>query len=241
MLWLGDLLPGAGWGLLDHRGEPKAAYHHLRRALAPVALWTVDEGLGGVVAHLANDLPRPLLAELRVALYSGGERLVGEASRGIELAPHSQAEWDVEELLGRFVDASWAYRFGPPAQDAIIVSLHGSEQAGERGLPIAQSARFPAGRPLHRETAERLGLGVSARALGDGTIELELGAERLLYGVRVQAPGCHSSDDCFTLEPRVPRRLELRPDGRSVVPQRASVSAVNMSGRVNVALPETSA
>jgi beta-mannosidase len=241
VLWLGDLLPGAGWGLLDHRGEPKAAYHHLRRALAPVALWTVDEGLGGLVAHLANDLPRPLLGELRVALYSGGERLVGEASRAIELAPHSQAEWDVEELLGRFVDVSWAYRFGPPAQDAIVVSLHGGEHGGKRGPTIAQSARFPAGRPLDRETPEHLGLQVSSRTLADGTIELELAAERLLYGVRVQAPGSYASDECFTLEPRVPRRLELRPDGRGAAPQRASVNAVNMSGRMNVALPDIAA
>ena len=29
VLWLRDLLPGAGWGVLDSRGEPKVAYHHL--------------------------------------------------------------------------------------------------------------------------------------------------------------------------------------------------------------------
>ena len=39
-------LPGAGWGVLDHRGEPKVAYHHLRRALAPVAVWTHRRGPG---------------------------------------------------------------------------------------------------------------------------------------------------------------------------------------------------
>ncbi len=57
VLWLRDLVPGAGWGLFDHRGVPKVAYHHLRRALAPVALWTTDEGLGGIVVHVANDRP----------------------------------------------------------------------------------------------------------------------------------------------------------------------------------------
>ena len=34
VLWLRDLSPGAGWGVVDHRGVPKVAYHHLRRALA---------------------------------------------------------------------------------------------------------------------------------------------------------------------------------------------------------------
>ena len=29
VLWLKDMLPGAGLGVVDHRGLPKVAYHHL--------------------------------------------------------------------------------------------------------------------------------------------------------------------------------------------------------------------
>jgi len=235
VLWLRDLRAGAGWGLLDHRGEPKAAYHHVRRALAPLALWTVDEGLGGVVAHLANDRPRTLRGELRVALYADGERRVGEAAREVELAPHSQGEWNVEELLGRFVDASWAYRFGPPAQDAIVVSLV-SEPPGGGAATLCTTARFPAGRPLRRESAASLGLTASARATPEGAVELELYAERLLYGVRVDAHGHRCSDDCFTLEPGVARRLVLEPAERGEVARTAALSALNMSGRLAVVL-----
>ena len=86
VLWLRDLLPGAGWGLIDHRGVPKLAYHHLKRALAPVAVWTVDEGLGGVVAHVANDRPAPLSASLRVALYRDREHRVSRR-------PASPSSW----------------------------------------------------------------------------------------------------------------------------------------------------
>ena len=86
VLWLRDLLPGAGWGLIDHRGVPKLAYHYLKRALAPVAVWTVDEGLGGVVVHVANDRAVPLIASLRVALYRDRELRVEEAITPIELA-----------------------------------------------------------------------------------------------------------------------------------------------------------
>ena len=78
VLWLRDLVAGAGWGVVDHRGAPKVAYHHLRRALAPAAVWTTDEGLGGVVAHVANDGPEPLDARLRVALYRDLEQRVGD-------------------------------------------------------------------------------------------------------------------------------------------------------------------
>ena len=92
--------PGAGWGVIDHRGEPKVAYHHLRRALAPVAVWTIDEGLGGVVAHVANDRPTALAGRLRVALYRDFEHRVDEAQEIVELAPHSTRQWDIEALLG---------------------------------------------------------------------------------------------------------------------------------------------
>ena len=57
ILWSRDLVPGSGWGVLDHRGDPKVVLHHLRRALAPVAVWTTDEGLNGISVHIANDRP----------------------------------------------------------------------------------------------------------------------------------------------------------------------------------------
>ena len=70
VLWLRDLRAGAGWGVLDHRGAAKVVYHHLRRMLAPVAVWSTDEGLSGFAVHVANDGPQAVRARLRVALYS---------------------------------------------------------------------------------------------------------------------------------------------------------------------------
>ena len=83
-LWLRDLAPGSGWGVLDHRGEPKVAFAHLARALAPVAVWSTDEGLGGIDVHVANDRPDALAARLRLALYRGFEQLVDEVVVDLE-------------------------------------------------------------------------------------------------------------------------------------------------------------
>ena len=56
LVWFArDLWPGAGWGVIDSAGRPKAAYWYLRRALAPVALLTADEGLNGLWLHAVND------------------------------------------------------------------------------------------------------------------------------------------------------------------------------------------
>ena len=54
---LHDLHPGAGWGIVDWQGNPKAAYHHVRRAMAPVAVWMTDERLNGVVSTWPTTRP----------------------------------------------------------------------------------------------------------------------------------------------------------------------------------------
>jgi beta-mannosidase len=233
VLWLHDLLPGAGWGLIDHLGRPKLAYHHLKRALAPVAVWTVDENLGGVVAHVANDGPVPLSASLRVALYRDREQRVGEARVPVALEPHSQGEWNVESVIGHFVDAAWTYKFGPPAQDAIVITLEEHENEGA-GI-LSQAMRFPASRPLERESPERLGLIARRQSLPDGTLRLTLSSRRLAYGVEIHAPGFRASDDGFSIEPGGERLVTLLPSGGGDSPQAGMISAVNMSGRVKIA------
>lgn len=231
VLWLKDVLPGAGWGVLDHRGEPKAALHHLRRALAPVAVWTTDEGLGGIDVHVANDGPRPLSAHLRVALYRDFAIPVEEAVREVEVAAHGALTLSVEGVLGRFVDVSWAYRFGPPAQDLVAVTLEGP--AGE---VISQAFRFPAGRPRVRAGADDLGLQGAVLRRDDGGWELRVAGRRFVDGVRVTIPGCRPGDDAFGVEPGHERRIALRgvPTGEP-----GTLTALNLGGRVRVPGPGT--
>jgi beta-mannosidase len=229
VLWLRDVQAGAGWGVVDSGGEPKVAYHHLRRALAPVAVWTVDEGLGGIVAHVANEGTDPLLARLRVALYRDFEQRVEEASEHLELGPHEQVERDVEAVIGRFVDASFAYRFGPPAHDAVVVSLESPD-----GALLSQAFRFPTGPPIDQEPAERIGLEATAVERGDGALELEVTTRRLAYGVRIHMPGYAASDDGFSVEPGGRRTVEVRPRAGDAQGPAGELAALNMSGRVPV-------
>jgi beta-mannosidase len=122
VLWLRDVVPGSGWGLLDHAGRPKDALRRLAPVLQPVAVWTTDEGLAGIDVHVANDRPEPLEALLRVELRRGDLRVDG-AQQQLVVPAHAVLRRGVEGLLGRFVDASYAYRFGPPGHDAIVVAL----------------------------------------------------------------------------------------------------------------------
>jgi beta-mannosidase len=230
VLWLKDVMPGAGWGLLDHRGRPKVAYRHLARALAPVAVWSTDEGLNGIAVHVANDRPGPLAARLRVALYRDFEQLVDEAVAELQVPGHATWEGNVETLLGRFVDVTWAYRFGPPAQDLVAVSLERGDEL------VSQVFRFPVGRPAAPQPLSRIGLhGTLARDGAQGARVL-VGSGAFAYGVRVEVPGWVADDDAFGVEPGHQRVISLRPVGQPAWPPAdgAALSALNVAGRVRI-------
>ncbi len=123
VLWLRDLQPGAGWGLLRADGTPKPAWHALRAALAPRAAWFVDEGLNGLHLHVANDRPEVWEAPLRLAFYRADGLKLDEITEVVEVPAHGSWSADVEDLLGRFVDVTWAYRFGPASVAEVVATV----------------------------------------------------------------------------------------------------------------------
>jgi len=232
ILWCTDLEPGAGWGILDSEGRPKCAYWFLKRALAKCAVWTTDEGLNGVDIHVANDNSTPLEASLRVALYRRGEQRVQESDLAIRIPGRTARTFGVEQILGRFADASYAYRFGAPGHDVIAVSLHNNQ--GD--VPFAQSFRFPAGRTMERLPIADLGLAGEANMRADGTIELFLSSQRFAWGVRVIVRGFISDDSYFGIEPGVKRRILLTPMRAPSTPTNLIVTTTNAEGRFPVSM-----
>ena len=234
ILWLRDLEPGAGWGLIDSGGRPKTAYHHLRRGLAAQAVWMTDEGLNGVDVHLANDRAEELSGRLRVCLYRDFELAVEEAAEELVLGPHETATHGVEALIGRFSDASWAYRFGPPPADLIVASLERRVPGGFE--PVSQAFHFPAGRPSVAETPAELGFEAALEPGAGGGLTLRVGSRRLLYGLRIAAPGYEPEDDAIAIEPGGARAVTLhplQPDAQLPAPE-ISISALNLLGPISV-------
>jgi beta-mannosidase len=123
VLWLRDVVPGAGWGLLDHEGRPKPAALALAPILQPSAVWFVDEGLNGLDLHVANDGPEPLEGTLTVGLLREDGSLGESAEVGLAVPAHGHHVAGVEALLGRFADATYAYRFGPPQHAGVRARL----------------------------------------------------------------------------------------------------------------------
>ena len=155
VLWLRDLAPGAGWGLLDHTGRPKPAALALAPALQPTAVWLVDEGLNGLDVHVAHDGPDAVGATLTVDLLRDDGSVIESAEEAWTLEPHGHRVLGVESLLGRFADASYAYRFGPPPHAAVRARLV-TASGVERELavrPASASTVEGSPRPIDRRSA----------------------------------------------------------------------------------------
>jgi beta-mannosidase len=228
VLWTKDLVPGAGWGLLDDSGRPKAAFRVLARTLAPRAVWTTDEGLNGIAVHIGNERPEPLDATLRVTVYRDASVPVESGERRVRVEARGSMSLDAEDVIGRFLDIGWVYRFGPPVGDVVCVSLQDTS-----GNLLGQAFRFPVGRPLERRTATDLSLVADARCDSDGRPLVRIACRRLAYGVRIDAPGWIADDDCFCVEPGHPRVVRLRRTGDpGSAAVRGRVTALNCAATV---------
>jgi beta-mannosidase len=129
VLWLRDLEPGAGWGLLDHTGTPKPAARALAPVLQSTAVWISDEGVNGLDAHVAHDGPDPADLTLVVELLRADGSVIESGERAWTMAPRGHLVVGVDALLGRFADSAYAYRFGPPPHDAVRAQLFAAGSA----------------------------------------------------------------------------------------------------------------
>jgi beta-mannosidase len=222
-----DLWPGAGWGLIDSTGLPKAAYYYVKRVLQPLSLLISDEGLDGLHLHAINETEATRETRLSVTLYRG-EVVVAQATRPLPLSPRSTIELDAEGLLGRFVDIGYAYRFGPPAHDLVVASLH---DASSEDL-LAEAFHFPHGLPSSQ--AEDPGLSATLTAAADGSLIATLRTERLAQAVAFGGD-VRAEDSYFHLAPGATRAVRLRLTGAAR--PRASLRALNCRSSLRLELP----
>jgi beta-mannosidase len=233
LIWfLRDLWPSAGWGVLDARGEPKPAYYFVRRVLAPRSVILIDEGLNGLDAHVINESPSGLAAELRVALYRGEARTVA-ATVTVDVPPFGVACTRLAAMFEHFVDSTYAYRFGPPAHDVAVATL-----VQRDGVTLGESFHFPRGLPSDQDA--EIGLEATARPEADGWI-LELRTRRFAQAIAIDVVGYASDDNYFHLAPGSARALNLRrTDERAQRPQ-GSVRPLNSLAPTKIIVAASSA
>ena len=230
LVWfLRDLSPGAGWGVIDAAGRPKSAWYALRRALRPVQVTLSDEGVNGLHVHLHNETAQERSLTVRLAFTDGAGRRVAGAERGVALAPRASQHLTSGELLGRFFDATNAYRFGPPAHDLGHAALIDPAD----GAVLAEAFHFPQGRDA---SPRAIGLGAELLRDGDGW-SLAVASERHALCVAIDAGPARPDDTGFHLAPGGRRIVRLAaPPG---LPPRGTLRALNASEIVSFGPDDT--
>lgn len=228
VLFLRDLWAGAGWGLIDDSGVPKACYYYLKRALQPLTVLLSDEGVNGLFAHVVNERNEERLLELELTAWREGDVLVASGRKLLTVPARSSQSFAGVELLGQFMDLTYAYKFGPMTCDAVVLTLR--DQLGNQ---LAQAFHFPGG--LGAQSEIDVGLTAWATMVDAQTAELTVQTKRFAQGVHFNVPGFHADDDYFHLRPNSEARVILRGTGSG--PLIGSVHAINSikSARVGFA------
>jgi beta-mannosidase len=205
LVWfLRDLWAGAGWGLLDDQGLPKACWWLLRRALQPRALLLTDEGGNGLSVHLLNEPAQASPLHLRVALYGPGDVPVAEVSHAMTLPGRGAATLALASLFDGFFDLSYSYRFGPPAVNLVHVQWLDAQK-----VTVAEAFHFPTGRSATLSHEPLLQAEAEMRV--DGGLMLRLRALRFVQALQIDLEGWALPDNHFHLAPGSTREVVARP------------------------------
>jgi beta-mannosidase len=202
LLWfLNDLAPGAGWGALDDRGDPKCMWHALRRAFQPIHLGITDEGLNGLALHLGNETQSSRTVRLSLMCFGEGQHPLAKAERTITLGPREFVSLSSNVLLGRFFDITYAYRFGALAHDATVARLLGPET----GAILAEATHVL---PTRAATPRDIGLAAEVMPSGAG-FTLAVRSDRFARFVTIDDDQFIAADQGFCLLPGEQRIVPL--------------------------------
>ncbi|KVE27006.1 beta-mannosidase [Burkholderia singularis] len=228
-----DVMPGAGWGLVDAYGRPKSAWHAFKRTSQPRQILLTDEGLNGLDVHVLNDAPSPLDARIELLALRNGKTPIVRAHWTLRVDAHAGTSLNSAEMLGRFFDFTYAYRFGPREHDVTIASLYALD-----GTLLSQAFHFP--ERTAPSVFERGDIGLDARvAHRDGRWQLDVHTHGFARYVHVCAPGLLPADDWFHLAPGATARIELDADPLS--PVAPNLDLASQAGQANPPLIEVHA
>lgn len=228
VLFLRDLWAGAGWGILDDSGSPKACYHYLKRVLQPVTVILSDEGGNGLFAHLINESGVERQLTLKIDAWRGGEVLVTSGQKIFPMGAHSAQSVACMEFFDHFLDMTFAYRFGPIPCDAVVATLY-----GEDGCQITNTFHFPLG--LNDQRESDVGLSAIAVMLDDCTAKVTIRTKRLAQSVHFCVPGYVAEDEYFHLAPGTQLHVILR--ANQLRPLMGVVRAINSVNEVRLSPP----
>ncbi|MCX6130307.1 MAG: glycoside hydrolase family 2 protein, partial [Proteobacteria bacterium] len=204
LIWLlRDMWLGAGWGLIDADGRPKAAYYYAQRSMAPQAVFLSDEGLNGLDIHMLNERQEALTAELELLVYRQGHIEVASCKREFQMDAHSAVKLSAQSLFSHFIDFTYAYRFGPASHDLVLASLKDSKS----GQILSQDWYLPQAFPSSQHSD--LEIEAFAEPVGPGLYDLIISSKKWAQSLVIDVKSYQTENNYFHLAPGMSYRVRL--------------------------------
>lgn len=216
LIWqLMDVKPGAGWGLLDVYGRPKAAYHAFAQLNRPVQVVVTDEGLNGLDVSVINETNQIVQFVIKLNCCSNAQVF----SEYVEHTLHPQDEYHTNssQILGRFFDICYSYRFGPPTHTATVVQLLVNNEL------MSQASHYPQGYVFTQESST---LHAIIKRVDDQWV-VKVSTTNFAHLVHFDIPGFHSTVEWVDMIPRQTREFLLIQDDLACVEPQGHVLALN--------------
>ena len=229
LVWFfNDLWPGAGWGIVDSEGLPKACYYYLKRVWASQVVLLTDEGMDGLHIHVINEAEEVLTGAVELAMVGYDGTVVASATRAIALSSCASLVISCDELLGAFYDPSYAYRFGPPRHDVVVATL-----LNEDGRVISEANFFPQSR--NPALLQKPVVNAAVSSEGDDYC-LVLESDSFLHAVHFDVAGYLPDDNYFCLKPGREKVVKFKKHGTHSNKFRAYVEAINLPHPIKAVL-----
>lgn len=201
--WLNDLLPGAGWGLIDSDGGEKPSAKQLKWQLQPVHVSLIPNGLNGHRLSLINETDNPISGTVTLACIQTNRNATHQAEVTVELSARSSETMNLTDVYGHFVDSTYAYKFGSQAFD--VVGAHWQCSDGQ----ILSHAQFPTGLSLPVFYDSEL-FTITTRLIQNAFgMYLEVTTNRVISFATLTVKGARLLDNCITLLPDLPMLFEV--------------------------------
>ncbi|TQV74602.1 glycoside hydrolase family 2 protein [Aliikangiella marina] len=227
LVWfMKDIQLGAGWGIYDSLGYPKACFYELKRHWQPLSVLLTNESINGIDAHVINESQENFSGHLVVALVNKRGFVATEVKKDISVKSRKSLTINLETVLGGFYDINHTYRFGPASHQLISVSLCDDE------TKLAESFyRVEKQVPLVDYEAK---LEYQLTAIDDFRYQLKVSANKYIAAVTIKTPGYIAEDNFFSLMPNSPKTLELTRHCEYQGKFKGYISALNLSEEIKL-------
>lgn len=227
LVWfLKDLWPGAGWGIIDSNGLPKACYYYLKRCWQPINILLTNETLNGMDIHIANESSQDFIGKLEILILNKESTAI--ANETIDMnTPKRTTTFNLDKLLKSFYDVTYNYRFGPAKHTVVAVQLK-----TDNGELLSDAFYFPNAEVPYSDPNSQLT--ATAKLMDESSYELELSCNRFLYAVNIEVDGYSASNNFFHLLPNTTRQITMKKINPEIKRFKGYVGALNLTEEVKI-------